>query len=107
MSNVTLTIAGRQYAVACAEGEEDHVRNLGQIIDEKVQTIGNAAAQSETRNLLFASLLLADEVHEGRQGAPALAQATSPAPSAEDARVAEKLEALAVRLENCASALEG
>lgn len=101
MSNVTLTIAGRQYAVACAAGEEAHVHNLGQIIDAKLQTMPNAATQTETRNLLFAALLLADDVHERRQSAPA-----TPAPG-EDSRLAEKLEALAARLENCASALEG
>jgi cell division protein ZapA len=105
MSNVTLTIAGRQYAVACAAGEEAHVRNLGQIIDGKLQTMPNAAAQTETRNLLFAALLLADDVHEQRQGGQG---AAAPAPDTpEDARLAEKLEALAIRLENCASALEG
>ena len=29
MSNVTLSIGGRSYTVACAEGEESHVLGLG------------------------------------------------------------------------------
>ena len=29
MSNVTLTVSGRQFTVACAEGEEAHIRKLG------------------------------------------------------------------------------
>ena len=35
MSDVTLKIGGRSYAVACAAGEEEHVATLGRLIDEK------------------------------------------------------------------------
>lgn len=111
MSNVTVTIAGRQYAIACAEGEEEHVRELGRTIDAKLDAMGGAGSQTETRNLLFASLLLADEVHEMRRGggSPMPAQPAAPAQtgSADDGRLADKLEALATRLESCAEALEG
>ena len=100
MSNVTLQIGSRSYLVACAEGEEEHVNQLGQLIDEKVQTIGTG--HNEVRLLLFAALLLADELQESRArggGAPASA------PPAPDHSAA--LEALADRLEKCASTLEG
>jgi cell division protein ZapA len=100
MSNVTLHIGGRTYAVACAAGEEDHVSGLGKLIDDKLHSMGNIASQSETRQLLFAALLLADEVHESRHRGGAAAPAAPPFDSA-------RLEALAERLENCASALEG
>ncbi len=118
MSNLTLKIGGRDYTVACADGEEAHVSALGRLIDDKVQQMGNAA-QSEPRQLLFAALLLADELHEarGRPGsAPAAATATpsaatpAPQPAADPLaaeRHAEVLEAIALRLENCAAALEG
>lgn len=105
MSNVTLSIGGRDYAVACAEGEEAHVRGLGALIDGKIKAMGSAAGHSETRDLLFATLLLADEIHELQRGG-----ATAPAPAAPppvDERITDKLEALAVRLESCADALEG
>ena len=103
MSNVTLQIGGRSFTVACAAGEEDHVAGLGRMIDGRLQAMGGAAGQNETRMLLFAALLLADELHDIRNngGAPA------PLPPAEDAKTAERLEALAVRLEKCASHLEG
>ncbi|MGH6787615.1 MAG: cell division protein ZapA [Novosphingobium sp.] len=104
MSNVTLTIAGRDYVVACAEGEEAQVTALGRVIDAKLQSMGGHETQGEMRNLLFASLLLADEVQELRRGG-----GTGPAPAAPatDDRVAETLERIAARLEACASALEG
>ena len=57
MSNVTLKIGGRDYTVACAEGEEGHVRALGAMIADKVAEMGSSA-QGETRQLLFAALLV-------------------------------------------------
>ena len=101
MSNVTLTICGRDYTVACAEGEEAHVTGLGRLIDSKLSAMGNMAGQSESRQLLFAALLLADELHEG---GPARAAAV-PSATADD--YADRLEAIAARLETCASHLEG
>lgn len=98
MSNVALQIGGRSYTVACAAGEEDHVAGLGRLIDEKVQSMGGG--HNEVRQLLFAALLLADELHEARQR-----PAAAPAPSAPDHSAA--LEAIADRLEKCAAALEG
>ncbi len=102
MSNVSLQIGGRSYSVACATGEEDHVANLGRLIDQKVQSMG--AGHNEVRQLLFAALILADELHEARQ-ATAPAVAPPPAPPAPDHSAA--LEAIAERLEKCAAALEG
>jgi cell division protein ZapA len=108
MSNVTLSIGGRDYAVACAPGEEAHVRGLGAMIDAKIKAMGSAAGHSETRDLLFATLLLADEVHElGQRGTPTPAPAAPPVATPADDRIADKLEALAARLESCADALEG
>ena len=107
MSNVNLEIGGRQYSVASADGEEEHVALLGRRIDDKLRTMGGAAGQSESRMLLFAALLLADEIHEMsvRGGAPA------PSPPPADtgpalSKIAEGLAAAAVRIENLATHLE-
>ena len=62
MSNVTLSIGGREYAVACAEGEEAHVTGLGRLIDAKLATMGGGSGQAEIRSLLFAALLLDEKV---------------------------------------------
>lgn len=96
MSNITLTIGSRPYTVACAPGEEDHVQTLGRLIDSKLDALPGTVAQSETRSLLFAALLLADEVHELRE---AVADAGTAVP-------ADKLADFARRLENLASHLE-
>jgi len=99
MSNVTLTIGGRFYTVACAEGEEAHIEALGREIDGKLSGMPNLGGQSEARTLLFAGLLLADELHELRSGgAPAAAEDGQAASALE--RLADTLEGLAERLEN-------
>lgn len=104
MSNVTLTIGGRSYTVACAAGEEDHVAGLGQAIDAKIQSMG-AARTTETRQLLFAALLLADEVHEAKSRSGLAASAPAGQSPLDDSH-AERLEAIAAKLEACALALE-
>lgn len=103
MSNVTLSIGGRSYTVACAEGEEKHVMGLGRTIEEKLASMGDSGGQTESRMLLFAALLLADDLHEAqsRSGAAPLA---SPAPTS--VFVTERLDAIGARLENIAARLE-
>lgn len=96
MSNVTLQIAGRRYTVACAEGEERHVQKLGASIDAKLSAAPGISRQSEPRTLLFAALLLADELDEVQGQADSEAEA-SIAETLE--KVAERLEDLALRLE--------
>lgn len=71
MSEVKLTIAGREYTVACAEGEESHVAMLGSQIDAKLQELGGNLAPQESQNLVFGGLLIADELHEARKAASA------------------------------------
>ena len=75
MSQVTLQIGGRDYVVACAPGEEDHVAHLGSVIHDKLADMPPALASNEPRVMLFAALLLADEVVELRLEAEAAAQA--------------------------------
>ncbi|WP_395332651.1 cell division protein ZapA [Novosphingobium sp. BL-8H] len=116
MSNVNLTIGGRGFTLACADGQEGHVEYLGRLIDDKVAAAG-AVGQTETRMLLFAAIMLADEVHNLREAAaakavtappPPVEPAPTPAPSAEfPPEMAARLGAIAERIENLADLLEG
>lgn len=69
MSEVRFSAGGRAYTVACDEGEEAHVAYLGSMIDAKLQQLGRNLSPQESRNLLFASLFLADELHETKLAA--------------------------------------
>lgn len=99
MAEVTLTIGGYNYQVACRDGEEAHLQRLGELVDAKAgearAAVGNA---SEVRQLLLSALLFADEALD-RGSAPA-AQAASP--GIEPAL----LESLATRIEGIADRVE-
>jgi cell division protein ZapA len=101
MASVEVEIAARKYSVACRDGEEAHLRSVAAIVDSKAQDAAAALGSlSEARQLLFASLLLADELKEHRSGQP-------PAPPASiDPAIAEALERLAGRVESLAEQIE-
>ncbi len=110
MTNVNLTIGGRPYTVSAPDGEESHVEMLGRMVAERVANGGGGAGQSETRMLLFAALMLADELHElHRQMPPPQEEAEEeiPAePAQPAAEVLARIEALAARVEKLAAHLE-
>ncbi|MEP2235382.1 MAG: cell division protein ZapA [Alteripontixanthobacter sp.] len=77
-TEVSFAVGGRKYTVACAPGEEAKVASLGALIDGKLDQLGGNLAPQEAQNLLFAALLLADELQEARS------QSDSQAASGED-----------------------
>lgn len=107
--NVNLTIGGRTFTVSATEGEESHVEMLARMIDERVKRVGGPPGQSEGRMLLYAALLLADELHEEhRKEPPPPAVQATPAPTSglASAEVLVRVESLAARVEKLASHLE-
>ena len=105
MSNVHLQIGGRNFSVASADGEEPHIEMLGRMIDERLQRMGAASGQSETRMLLFAALVLADELHDAHNKASGGA-APVPEQASVSPEVLARMEALADRVEKLAADLE-
>lgn len=111
MSDVRLNIGGRDFSVACAAGEESHIEMLGRQIDDKLRNMGGITGNSESRMLLFATLLLADELHESKKGPDGTVPQDVPPPddSAADAlcaaieRSAGRIEKLAEQLEQAAA----
>jgi cell division protein ZapA len=98
MAEVELTIAGRPYRVACRNGEEENLRAAGALVDAKSrEALSGLGTLSESRQLLFAALLLADQIVDGR---------TEEIPNALDPALVERAEKLAERLESLADALE-
>jgi cell division protein ZapA len=97
MAEVDLSIAGRSYRVACRDGEEEALRKAASMVDAKSrEALAGLGTLSEARQLLFAGLLLADQLLEQPGGAPA----------ALDPELATRAERLAERLESLADSLE-
>jgi cell division protein ZapA len=114
MPLVNVLIHGRAYTLACDEGEEDHVRELGEFLDKRVRELAGTVGQAgDARLLLMAGLLVADELNEAladvetrdKEIADLKAQLSEPSDltgEAED-RVAEILESAALRIEAIAA----
>jgi cell division protein ZapA len=114
--NVSLSIGGRNHVISVAGNEEPHLRMLAQMIDERVSKLSIGQGQTETRMLLIAALMLADEL-QTMQNAPAPPKQASAkaSPAAEKgapgheiapemlvrvSELADRVEKLAARLEH-------
>ncbi|WP_037501976.1 cell division protein ZapA [Sphingomonas jaspsi] len=98
MAEVELTIAGRPYRVACRNGEEENLMKAGVLVDQKSrEALAGLGTLSESRQLLFAALLLADQLVDGKE---------VELPTGPDPELVEKAERLAERLESLADTLE-
>ena len=103
MAEVDLIIAGRSYRVACRDGEEDSLRAAARLVDGKSrEALAGLGSLSESRQLLFASLLLADQLIDKLGGQAA----ATTAPAQADPLLAERAGRIAGRLESLADALE-
>lgn len=103
MPDVKLSIAGRDYFVACNAGEEQRLLELGAMVDTTAQRVSaGGRGLTETRALLFSALMLADKLHDA--GSPVAVDKAEP--SAAMVQAADTLEDLASRLENLALRLE-
>lgn len=108
-SNVTVTINGSDYPMACAPGEEDKVKALGERIDSVASQIAAASGSiGESRLLVMAALILTDQLSELEQKSPSsdeqpvekAAASESPADDiSRDDKMAEMIEQLAARIE--------
>ena len=101
MSEVKLKVGGRTYTVAVGDGQEDNLRNLAAMVDEKIVGMGKNVSSNEAKNLLFAAILLADDLQEMSKAA------VPPAVTHDTDALGDRLERLAGALENVASRLEG
>ncbi len=68
MTALRLLIGGREYDVACDDGQEPHLRNLAKMLDQRVRTLSEALGRpSEGQLLMLASLMLTDELHDAKR----------------------------------------
>ena len=62
MPEVTISIGGRDFAVACQDGEESYLHAAAKMLDDEAKVLaGQAGRMPEARMLLMAGLLLADK----------------------------------------------
>jgi cell division protein ZapA len=63
MSQVTVTINGRQFRMACEDGQESHLLRLAQDLDQRIERLrGTFGEIGDTRLTVMAALTVADEL---------------------------------------------
>jgi cell division protein ZapA len=107
MAQVSVTIDGRKYRLACNEGEEARLESLAGVVDGKIgemrATFGEIGDQ---RLVIMAALTIADNLGEARDEAAAERKRSAEAEERAQA-IASSLEALGSRLEALATRLAG
>lgn len=70
MSKVNITVNNRQFTIACDDGQEARVSQLGRYVDERFKELNQAgAAPNEAYMLVLTSLVIADDMFEARDAA--------------------------------------
>lgn len=65
MANVIVTVADRPYTMQCPDGEEDHLRELAQLLDTEVMRIKQSVGSiGDIRLLVMSGLMVADRLSE-------------------------------------------
>ncbi|MBV1700546.1 MAG: cell division protein ZapA [Hyphomicrobiales bacterium] len=68
MAQVTVTIAGRVYRMACADGEEPHLEDLARSVDAKIAELHTSFGEiGDQRIIVMAALTFADELGEAKR----------------------------------------
>lgn len=99
MSQVEITINGRQYRIACEDGQEAHLTNLASYFDGKMTSLVEEVGQiGDTSLMVMAGLLIADELSD-------LNEEMTKVRNVAEADYAGKVSALAEQIENLADSL--
>jgi cell division protein ZapA len=116
VSQVNVTINGRQFRMACEDGQEDHLRGLAKDLDDRIVALrGQFGEIGDARLTVMAALTIADELsesgrkvkrletdiaslHDTRGANAARTQAAQTALVAAVASAAERIEGIAKKL---------
>jgi cell division protein ZapA len=68
MAHVSVTINGRQYRMACDDGQELHLGRLAHDLDQRIANLRASFGEiGDMRLTVMAALTLADELSDARQ----------------------------------------
>lgn len=118
MGQVTVTINGRQYRMACEDGQEQHLIGLAADVEGRIGQLRGAFGEiGDQRLTVMVAIMVADELQEAARKVAQLQEqlaATREAESVAQARIADTeraaadtLLAAAQRMERLAQSLSG
>jgi cell division protein ZapA len=122
MAAVPIRINGKEYHIACDDGQEEHLRLLSFDLDERINQLAYQMGGNpgEVMAMLLAGLMMADELVENKKEIDrlnkevrALTKAAGARPPVESMKLADMenvmmdtLNELAVRIEKMADQIE-
>ncbi len=115
-AHVSVTINGRQYRMACDDGQEHHLARLAHELDQRIAHLRTTFGEiGDMRLTVMAALILGDELSEARQrihrfeeefaASQAARAAAADHSAAADAEIASAFNAAAERIEKAARLL--
>jgi cell division protein ZapA len=118
MAQVNLTVNGRIYRMACEDGEEEHVNQLGERFDEAIKELRGVLGEiGDQRLMVMAGILMTDRLGDAEAR---LKRAEQDVQSLKDSRAdtamriegleqnfAESFNRAAIRIERIAERLQG
>lgn len=118
MGQVVVEVNGRPYTMQCSDGQEEHLKELAQLIDSEVGAIKRSVGQvGDIRLLLMSGLVIADRLAEALKKIEELQDQVAGLRESRNGmkkqgaeledQVAERIEAAARRLEALASERAG
>ena len=116
MSQVSVTINGRQFRMACEDGQEGHLMNLARELDNRIDKLRTKFGEiGDTRLTVMAAITVADELSEAGERIKRLEEelaalqnaqvAISDRNKAAQAAIATALSRAAERVENITKVL--
>jgi cell division protein ZapA len=116
MAQVSVTISGKTYRMACGDGEEEHLGRLAERLDQTIDRLrGEFGEIGDQRLTVMAAITMADQHAEAERRIDALEEriasmereqaATAAGYEADDQAVARSIEAVAERVEAIAERL--
>ena len=118
MSQVNVTISGKTYRMACDDGQEDHLIQLGERLDQTIDMLRERFGEiGDQRLTVMAAITLADQYSETERrlhqleteiaGLEEARAAVVERQDAAEAGIAHAIEAVAERIEGLAGRLNG
>ncbi|MEQ8332216.1 cell division protein ZapA [Nisaea sp.] len=108
MAQVEITINSKNYRIACEDGQESRIASLASMVDSHVKDLVEQIGQiGDTRLLVMASLLIADELVDLREiEREVSSEGGASAPGDGEEKIVSALNAMAGRIESIADQLE-
>ena len=118
MAQVTVKINGFAYNVGCEDGHEPHLLAMGGEVENRIESIKALGGNSgETKLLVLAALLMADELHDlkieleslrtaAARAAKRVAAVEAKGGPASDPDISRRLGRIAARAEQLAAGME-